>query len=306
MFDTPNSAVWKALVIGNTRLHWGLFKGKTLIAVQHTHHFASVEEAEAMVSSELFISEQAEVTQISNARSLWIASVVPAQTAICAEALGSGNWAEYRTAEYRTAEYRTAEYRTAEYRTVERSHIPLANLYTTLGLDRALNLLGAKDRIGWPVLVIDAGTALTFTAGCQQQGNAAIYGGAISPGIRLQADALGKGTAALTLAAKQSQDILAQPFLPTRWACNTADAIASGLIYGVIATLSETLADWWQRFPSGQAVLTGGDGPQLHRFLQQKTPEVASRVSLDSDLMFYGMSAYRQSVLGLEPNSPGA
>jgi len=280
MFDTQGSATWIALVIGNTRLHWGLFEQQALIEVRHTPHLANVDDIQALLSSGFCCRDQQQPA------SMWVASAVPEQTALCRRA--------------------TSE-TTISCRVVERSHIPLAGLYPTLGLDRAINLLGAKDRIGWPVLVIDAGTALTFTAGRQQGSRAAAYGGAILPGMRLQMDALGSGTAALKNAARYAyqaiksteleQKGIQQTHLPKRWATDTKGAIASGLIYGAIAIITDTLTDWWQRFPAGKAVLTGGDGPQLHHFLAQKTPEIASRVSLDSELMFYGMSAYRQSVL---------
>jgi len=41
--------------------------------------------------------------------------------------------------------------------------IPLLDLYPTFGIDRALAVLGAGKKYGFPCLVIDAGTALTFT-----------------------------------------------------------------------------------------------------------------------------------------------
>lgn len=277
----PHS-LWLALVVGNTRLHWGLFEAQKLVAVRHTHHLVTVNDVQAMVGSGFDYLDR------RRPQALWMASVVPEQTAICLRS-------------------------PITCHAVERSHIQLANLYDTLGIDRIINLLGAKARVGWPVVVVDAGTALTFTAGYdleKQVGEqtdapnqisaavhgAAIYGGAILPGIRLQAEALKAGTAALEAAAIRSQNAIEQSELPTRWANDTEGAIASGLIYGAIATLTDRLSDWWQRFPNGKAVLTGGDGPQLYRFLQQKTPAIAARVSLESELMFYGMSAYRQSI----------
>ncbi len=59
------------------------------------------------------------------------------------------------------------------------AQVPLQNTYPTLGVDRTLALVGAGDVWGWPVLVIDCGTALTFTAGADQS----LIGGAILPGL---------------------------------------------------------------------------------------------------------------------------
>ena len=54
------------------------------------------------------------------------------------------------------------------------SDVPLANLPTALGVDRALAAWGAWQRQRQPVLVADAGTALSLTlvdaAGCFQGG----------------------------------------------------------------------------------------------------------------------------------------
>lgn len=265
MSDVPPSIpLWMTLIVGNTRLHWGLFEGDVLRGVRHTPHLVTVNDVQSLIEGGFAYADQ------RRPQALWIASVVPDQTMLCLRS----SIACY---------------------VVKRSRIPLVNLYPTLGIDRAINLLGAKERTGWPALVIDAGTALTFTAGADQAGLAGVYGGAILPGIRLQGAALKTGTAALGESVAQAQTAFNQKALPPRWACDTSAAIASGLIYSMLAAVVDTLTDWWQQFPIGQAVLTGGDSSQLHRFLQQKTPEVASRVSVDTDLMFYGMSAYRQS-----------
>ncbi|MFK8181727.1 MAG: type III pantothenate kinase [Phormidesmis sp.] len=266
MADMTTCALLMALIVGNTRLHWGLFDGQTLVGTRHTPHLVTVRDVQALMAGGFSYPDQ------RRPQSLWVASVVAEQTALCLKAP------------------------LACY-VVERSRLPLANLYPTLGIDRAINLLGAKERIGWPALVIDAGTALTFTAGVDKAGQSGVYGGAILPGMRLQGEALRSGTAALEEAVVHSQNAFRQGALPSRWACDTSEAIASGLIYSTLAILVDTLTDWWETFPAGKAVLTGGDGPRLHYFLRQKTPEIASRVFVDSELMFYGMSAYCQSLV---------
>ncbi len=152
--------------------------------------------------------------------------------------------------------------------------------------------------MGWPVLVIDGGTALTLTAGSQ----ASLWGGAILPGLRLQTNALTQGTAALAEAVEITQAELWETVaLPQRWATNTVGAIASGLTYGILSTLTDYLNDWWQQFPTGNVIFTGGDGSVLYTLFNQhlqktKTPEIVSRVQVDSDLMFWGMWAYRKAL----------
>lgn len=281
MLERPDvTEPWLALVIGNTRLHWGFFNRGTLKSVWHTSHITG--DVARHIAAHKFRPDAWQIVpeltseieglpeQAISLSSLWIASVVPKQSEL-----------------WMSLELQPQD----RVRMVERSHIPIANLYPTLGIDRAINLLGASSRVGWPVLVIDAGTALTFTAGAQ----AGFYGGAILPGLRLQGRALVRNAADLGGAITVGQSISQQP-LPERWATDTNGAIASGLIYGTLAIVTDYLTAWQHQFSTGKAILTGGDGPYLHALLQQKTPTVAAEVQADSLLMFRGMQSYRKAL----------
>ncbi len=280
------TARWLALVIGNTRLHWGLFRHNNLEGVWHTPHLTAetasrlvaygfIDESWRDIAELMLNSPQTRLPkQRVETSAVWMASAVSVQTGLWVSCSDSA------------------------IQTVSRSHIPLTNLYPTLGIDRAINLLGAGSTIGWPVLVIDAGTALTFTAGVEQEGKGSIYGGAILPGLRLQGQMLGQNMSALAIADEVGQSVSGgeqeRMLMPERWATDTGGAIASGLVYGAISTITDYLTDWWQRFPAGKVVLTGGDGLRLHTWLKQRTPEIASRVQVDSCLMFRGMQVYRR------------
>jgi type III pantothenate kinase len=299
---------WLALVIGNSRLHWGFFDQEVLQASWHTPHL-SQSQVDNLEASGFHGDQWAQIIpesadEVKDALALlpqqgtaplelWIASVVPAQTYLWT----IGN----------PISGAISSEQASQVQLIERSHIPLAGLYDTLGSDRAITLLGAGTTLGWPVLVIDSGTALTFTAGVLAQSTATVYGGAIFPGIRLQAQSLAQQTAALGEAIAISQSLfnpLSNPTrkadavwperYPERWGKRTAEAIASGLTYGTLAIVQDYLTDWWQQFPDGQAVWTGGDAALLHHLMQQKTPEIASRVQVDLNLMFWGMQAYRK------------
>ncbi|MEL7353123.1 MAG: type III pantothenate kinase [Cyanobacteria bacterium P01_A01_bin.116] len=314
---------WLALVIGNTRLHWGLFDHNQLISDWHTPHCTQAIahqlkqdgfQGAAWDTLSQTTSHDRLPKQALSISQLWIASAVSAQTALWASATRPINLSEPLHTEGNATQ--TAQNLDGA-NVVSRSHIPLLGLYPTLGIDRAINLLGAGETFGWPILVIDSGTALTFTAGIQPKEDLAktgtVYGGAILPGIGLQSQALGQGTAALAQALNAIQALLntthsphglAQPnsvasSLPVRWAQSTPEAIASGLIYASLSTINDYLTDWWIRFPKGRAVITGGDGPLLHTFLQQRTPEIASKVHVDHQLMFWGMRAYRHAYLSV-------
>ncbi len=163
--------------------------------------------------------------------------------------------------------------------------IPLFNLYPTLGIDRALTTFGAGNISGYPVLVIDGGTALTITGVDDKY---RLVGGAILPGLRLQLRSLFTGTAALP-------EIILPSQLPPRWSDNTPGAISSGILYTVSAGISDFIQDWQQLFPASYIILTGGDGELLTGYLRANLKvDLAERVRFDRDLLFVGLSAILQ------------
>jgi type III pantothenate kinase len=276
--ELPESldAVWLGLVIGNTRLHWAQFKAQQLLRVWHTPHLTAA-LADRLMQHNFSGSAWREVvpswpalverpglagTDPSPDRSwlpLYCASVVPQQSAL---------WQAY-----------------ASFHEIHLDYLPLSKVYPTLGLDRALNLLGAGDRYGWPSLVIDAGTALTFTAGDAD----GLVGGAILPGIATQFSALAHTTVTLPT-------IQAHSSLPPRWSANTADAMRSGVIYGMLATIQDFLQAWYTDYPQGYAVLTGGDSPQLYEWLRPL--DMDGPLHQDADIAFWGLASYRRHRLG--------
>ncbi|WP_413162661.1 pantothenate kinase [Capilliphycus salinus ALCB114379] len=159
--------------------------------------------------------------------------------------------------------------------------LPLKNLYSTLGIDRALAVLGAGTKLGFPVLVIDAGTALTFT-GCDR--DRGLVGGAILPGLGLQFSALAEKTAALPLANFPQH-------LPQRWAIETPGAIHSGIIYTLLAGIRDFIEVWCQDFPESQIVLTGGDAQILMTYLEAKFQSIYAKITLVPEVIFWGISA---------------
>lgn len=260
--DAPGKRPWLALMIGNSRLHWAAFEGDRL-----THTWKSpylTNEAIAQVIHHA--DESAQRLEVIGAPSgvsltpvplLVMASVVPAQAA---------RWQVY-----------------PQRRVVTLDDIPLGGLYPTLGIDRALAVWGAIQRWGAPVLVVDAGTALTLTATDDQP---QLMGGAILPGVQLQMRSLAQDTAALPMLTPA-----AIATLPPRWATTTPEAIQSGILYTLVAGLRDFLSEWLQRFPQGAIALTGGDGALLYALLTHQQPEWAGHITLDPDLLFRGLPA---------------
>lgn len=153
-----------------------------------------------------------------------------------------------------------------------------------MGVDRAFALWGAGVTYGFPCLVIDAGTALTFTGA---DAHRRLIGGAILPGLRLQLHSLAQKTAALP-------EVKLPQTLPQRWARGTPAAIESGVIYTVLAGVQDFIENWWQQHPDSQIVLTGGDGALLLNWLPLKDRE-ATKVKVDPQLIFWGMRSLIQT-----------
>lgn len=257
-------------MIGNSRLHWAWFVNATLQEAWDTHHLPEVvverliqRWASGIMPAEILplslVSLYSLDTDTFNQLPLYLASVVPAQTTL---------WQTYPAAKIITLE-----------------NLPLTGLYPTLGIDRALGLLGAGETFGYPILVIDAGTALTFTGVNAYQ---RLMGGAILPGVGLQLQSLARRTAALPT-------MPLPPQLPSRWALETSTAIESGIIYTVLAGIRDFIEDWRGEFPDSQIVLTGGDSAALLKYLQIQYPEIANQLLADPHLIFWGMRSVFRS-----------
>lgn len=230
---------WLALMIGNSRLHWAKFSDTKLVEAWNTERLGAGDER--LASGEW------------KKLPLYVASVVPSETMF---------WQNF-----------------PNVKVINRDQIPLKGTYSSLGIDRALAVLGAGTTSGWPTLVIDGGTALTLTGADEQR---QLIGGAIFPGLKLQIKSLADGTAALP-------EINLPTHLPSRWALDTKSAIQSGIVYTVLAGIANYMQAWWREFPKGQVVLTGGDRTLLFTYLESLFPDLAKKTKVDPHLIFWGI-----------------
>ncbi|MBX2864323.1 MAG: hypothetical protein KTR27_12295, partial [Leptolyngbyaceae cyanobacterium MAG.088] len=86
--------------------------------------------------------------------------------------------------------------------------------------------------------------------------------------------------------------------LPPQWANNTSSAIQSGVIHTMLASIHHFIQTWQQQYPQTTILFTGGDGQYLHGLYQQqysqtKNQILNNRTWFDENLMFWGISAYR-------------
>jgi type III pantothenate kinase len=131
--------------------------------------------------------------------------------------------------------------------------VPLKGLYASMGCDRALAAFGAGECYGYPILVIDAGTAITLTG---IDGNKNFVGGAIMAGLRSQFISLHANTAALP-------HLSIPEVLPPRWGKDTVSSIQTGISQILLAGLQVYIDDWRSLFPDSKVIITGGDGDRF-------------------------------------------
>ena len=137
--------------------------------------------------------------------------------------------------------------------------VPLGSLPPWLGIDRALAGYEAWCRCAAPVLVADAGTALSLT---WVDGAGHFRGGRLMAGALLQLQALHRGTAALPAVPWQQ-------LAPEPWPLQTDAAMASGVLEGLAGALQRAAEQLLTQEPDLQLWLTGGDAEGLLPLLQQ-------------------------------------
>lgn len=131
----------------------------------------------------------------------------------------------------------------------------------TLGADRYLAAVAAHHALQpAPVLSIDLGTAITYDA---VDASAAYLGGAIAPGLRMRYRALHSYTSRLPV-LEPSPDAP----LPPPVGRSTEGSLRAGVELALVAEAEGMIARYRQVLGAALAVvITGGDGPWLHRHL---------------------------------------
>lgn len=139
--------------------------------------------------------------------------------------------------------------------------VPVRNLYLTpetLGKDRLAAVTGAHQLfMDSNVLVIDAGTALTYDF-INSKGE--YQGGSISPGLSVRFKALNTFTGRLPLLQAQEID-----YLTGR---NTEESILSGVINGIRLEIDGIIEEYRQIWPKMKTILTGGDMIYFEKILK--------------------------------------
>jgi len=134
----------------------------------------------------------------------------------------------------------------------ETTSLPIQNDYQTpetLGKDRIAAVVGAYNIFPHTnVLVIDAGTAITFDF---INSSGTYKGGNISPGMAMRYKALHKFTARLPWLEAKEQNVLIGK--------NTHEAIIAGVQNGIIFEIDTYINRLLEQYNDLKVILTGGD-----------------------------------------------
>lgn len=143
----------------------------------------------------------------------------------------------------------------------------------TLGTDRIAAAVGAwMQHPGRPLLVVDAGTAVTYDA---VSADGHFLGGNIAPGMRMRLEALHRFTARLPR-VEVPREIDYDTFL----GYDTPSAMILGAVYGIVGAISYYRA---HLSPETIVVMTGGWAAELSKL-------VDFDVTVDTDLVSKGLN----------------
>ena len=147
----------------------------------------------------------------------------------------------------------------------------------TLGVDRWMAAMGAWKLYQRPLLIINAGTAITIDLiDLDQKDKAHFRGGMILPGIAISLGILNNNTNLINTEIGKSK----YPSL------NTKDAVTTGIMTSIQGAVNLVC----RKLPSSLPILlTGGDANLIY---EQAEEDWKSRIKLENDLIFEGLMFY--------------
>ncbi|MBM4134387.1 MAG: type III pantothenate kinase [Nitrospira sp.] len=140
----------------------------------------------------------------------------------------------------------------------------------TLGADRLVNAAAAYDRYKTSLIVVDLGTATTFSV---ITGQGDFLGGAIAPGLGIGAEALSAKTAQLPhVSLVQPKAVIGR---------DTVTSIQSGLIYGHASMVDDLIARIHDELGQRALVVATGGFSSLLSPCSRKIQEVRPYLTLE-------------------------
>ena len=153
--------------------------------------------------------------------------------------------------------------------------------YQGVGVDRLASLHGAFSKYGAPALVIDCGTAMTWTMSDE---DGSFHGGGIAPGLAMKFKALHTFTDKLPELDHEAVNSRMEecereekPLL--LFAQNTKDAMITAVLRETALVVAHVIQAFHKKFfkkshEPFDVVITGGDGPLIHKLLSKQRGHV--------------------------------
>ncbi len=143
-----------------------------------------------------------------------------------------------------------------------------------LGLDLYANAVAAYDRYGMSVIIVDFGTALTFTS---VSAGGVLEGVAIAPGLKTAMRALSGNTAQLP------EVNLMKPRSPI--GKNTSEAIRAGILYGYVGLVQHMIAVTKKELGSNPKVIATGGLSKTLPLLQDEFDDIDVSLTLNGVIL---------------------
>ena len=140
-----------------------------------------------------------------------------------------------------------------------------------LGADLLVGAVGASNKYGNDLLIIDMGTATTFV---YVNSKKELLGGVICAGLKTSYNSLFNNTSKLEqVKVSRPSDICGK---------NTASCIQNGMIYGTSSMIDGIIKKFRKSYGDFTIVLTGGDAKLIAEYLDEK-------VIIDENLLLDGL-----------------
>ena len=156
--------------------------------------------------------------------------------------------------------------------------VPIQNDYdspATLGHDRLAAAVGANYLLpDENLLIIDAGSAITYDF---LTADGHFVGGNIAPGIKMRLSVLRQMTKKLPQVETEENELI------PLFGKNTRDAIAAGVIRGIVFEVKGYMRTVSEKVPHFETILTGGNAPYIINNVQ--TP-----VRMERNLVLIGLN----------------
>ena len=151
-----------------------------------------------------------------------------------------------------------------------------------LGADRIVNACAAYNMYSKALIVIDAGSAITFDI-IDNEGN--FFGGIIMPGVNMQLKALHSYTSKLPLIELDDIENIV--------ASNTKDAILAGTVIATACAIDGLIKRVKQKLDKDIIIVgTGGNAEFLQKYMEYKFDYINSNLTLEG-LKYIGIRNFK-------------